>query len=133
MNPQELKRSSAQVARYFVLGVVFNIAGYSIYLVLTTLMRLAPLIAVTVVYASISVINYIGNRMWTFGDRDPVKKTVPKYLAAQAVGYLTNLGIMQLFYGILAFPHAYVQLLAVLLVGAELFLLSKFFVFRAAR
>lgn len=129
----KLRQSIAQFVRYTVLGVVANSAGYIFYLLLTTLMGLEPFAAITIVFASVSTANFFGNKVWTFGDRNPVRKTAPRYLVAQIMGYFTNLGFMQIFHGILAFPHAYVQLFAVVFVAAELFLLSKFLVFRAAR
>ena len=132
MRLREVKRSMAQLVRYTALGLAANLAGYILYLVLTTLIQLSPLAAITIVFSSVSTANFLGNKVWTFDDQDPVRKTAPKYLAAQALGYFTNLGFMQIFHTILSFPHAFVQLLSLVFVAVELFLLSKFFVFRAS-
>jgi putative flippase GtrA len=133
MNLFAFKRSTVQVVRYIVVGVVVNSAGYIFYLASTGLLRLEPLIAITIIYSSASIANYFGNKTWTFGDRNPLTKTAPKYLAAQVVGYFTNIGIIQVFHGSLGMPHAYVQLFAVFFVAVEIFLLSKCLVFRAAK
>jgi len=87
----------------------------------------------SLVYSSNCFVSFLGNKKWTFSDSTRAQKIFPRYVAIQIAGYLTNLMLLLVFYKRFGLPHQWVQLLAIVVVAIELFLLSKYYVFRGAQ
>ena len=121
-----------QFLRYSLVGVTSNAVGYSFYLLVTSL-GLGSVQGMSLVYACACLASFAGNKKWTFGDSTRARTIFPRYVAIQIVGYLTNLLLLLVFYKRFGLPHQCVQLLAIAVVATELFILSKYYVFRGAQ
>lgn len=125
----ELKRSSfSQLFYYGLVGVVSNLAGYMVYLLLTHL-GTTPKITMTLLYTAGATIGYIGNRNLTFAHKGSHLASGVRYLMAHLVGYAINLSILFVFVDRLYYPHQFVQAVAIFVVAAFLFSAFKFYVF----
>ena len=118
-----------QFSRYLVVGAGSNFLGYAIYLAITWA-GLDPVMGMTLVYISACLVSFTGNKYWTFADKSKDTFLFPRYIVIQFVGYLTNLLLLLALSRVLGFPHQVIQLLASIVVATELFLLSKYYVFR---
>ena len=133
LNP-DLKKSqlrdnnSGQLARFVIVGLVSNIAGYFLYLTVTWL-GATPKIAVTFLYPIGAAMGFWGNRHIAFNHQGHLLGAGLRYLLAHSIGYLMNWSILHLFVYQNAYPHQLVQGLAVPIVAVYLFLISKYWVF----
>lgn len=121
-----------QLLRYTVVGSGANLLGYGAYVALTSL-KVGPIFAMSIVYTAACLASFLGNKNWTFRNRGRTKRLLPKYFAIQIIGYLTNLAMLVILSRVLGFPHQWVQLFAIFVVAVELFVLSKYYVFRATK
>lgn len=121
-----------QFLRYSLVGVASNVVGYSFYLLVTSI-GLGSIQGMSLVYACAGLASFAGNKKWTFGDNTRTSKIFPRYVAIQITGYLTNLLLLLVLYKQFGLPHQWVQLIAIAVVAIEMFLLSKFYVFRGAQ
>jgi putative flippase GtrA len=125
------KQITHQFLRYSLVGAVSNAVGYSAYLLVTSI-GLGPVQGMTLVYACACVASFVGNKKWTFGDKTRIRKIFARYVAIQIAGYLTNLLLLLVLHKQFGLSHQWVQLFAFAVVAAELFFLSKYYVFREA-
>lgn len=121
-----------QLVRYALVGLLSNLAGYLVYLLLTWL-YVGPKIAMTMIYVTGASVGYFGNRQWTFAHRGKMSATMLRYGLAHSFGYALNFAILDLFVDRLFFPHQAVQAVAIFVVAGFLFLLFKTFVFTERR
>lgn len=126
------KQITHQFLRYALVGIASNAIGYSFYLIFTSI-GVGSVKGMTIVYVCACLASFAGNKQWTFGDATRTSKLFPRYVAIQFIGYATNLFLLLLLHKRLGFPHQWVQLLAMAVVATELFLLSKYYVFRGAQ
>ena len=117
-----------QAARYAMVGIASNLAGYLVYLCLTHFV-LAPKVAMTLLYAIGATIGYVGNRRFTFEHNGDRLNSGLRYLVAHLLAYLINLAILIIFVDHLAYTHQWVQGAAIFVVAGFLFMAFKFFVF----
>lgn len=117
-----------QVARYGVVGVINNLAGYLIYLGVTWL-GLEPKLAVTVLYPIGIIISYFGHARYTFFHNNANSSTLIRFVLAYLIGYVANIALLYMFVDQLGFPHQLVQASAIFIVAGLLFLLLRYFVF----
>lgn len=136
MNIESVIRDSSQVLeqlfRYAVSGIVCNIAGYCLYLLLTY-SGLTPKLTVTFLYPVGVVAGFFANRNFTFRDDGHIGVTSVRFILAHALGYLINLAMLALFVDKLKFAHQFVQLAAVGVVAIYLFIVFRVFVFPGTR
>lgn len=125
-----MSRSLIQLVRFGALGVLTNVLGYLLYLGITYV-GVGPKVAMTVLYCVGVCINFIGSRNWVFRSDAKTLGTSIRYVAAYAVGYVVNYGILVVFVDRLGYPHAYVQAASIVVVACYLFVVLKFLVFRA--
>jgi putative flippase GtrA len=118
-----------QLSRYAFIGIVSNLAGYFVYLLITHL-GATPKITMTLLYGAGAAIGYTGNRTFTFAHHGSVLGSGIRYLIAHFFGYLINFVILFWFVDRLGFPHQWVQAVAIFFVAGFIFIASKFFVFR---
>jgi len=121
-----------QLARYVVVGIATNIAGYLVYLLVTWL-GIGPKIAMTCLYAAGATVSFVGNRRWTFSHHGSIGRNAMRFALAHALGYLLNLGMLLVFVDHLGLPHQLVQGVAICVVALLLFVLFRAFVFPAQR
>lgn len=127
--PRQVTR---QFLRYSVVGIASNAIGYSSFLIVTSI-GVSPVKGMTIVYICACLASFAGNKQWAFGDATQTRKLFPRYVAIQVIGYVTNLFLLLLLHKQLGFPYQWIQLLAFALVATELFILSKYYVFRGAQ
>jgi putative flippase GtrA len=125
------RQAIQQLYRYLVVGVGSNAVGYCIYLLITWL-GVGSVQGMTLIYLCACLVSFAGNKRWTFANRSKSIVLLPRYVCMQIVGYLTNLLLLLVLYKHFGFAHQGVQLLAMVVVAIELFLLSKCYVFREA-
>lgn len=117
-----------QFFSYALIGVLANILGYAIYLILTYLWD-TPKLTMTVLYFGGASISFLANRRFTFRHDSGIGVTGIRYLLAHVVGYLLNLIILLLFVDWFDFPHQIVQAIAIVVVAIFLFIVLRVFVF----
>lgn len=122
------RQSLIQLLRYGIIGLVSNMAGYLVYL-LITYFGVPPKIAMSVLYVTGAAVGFFGNRKLTFAHRGGVMGAGVRYVIAHCIGYLINLSILILMVDKFGYPHQWVQAAAIFIVAGFLFLMFKFFVF----
>ncbi len=126
-----LTRSLIQLMRFGALGVLTNVLGYVLYLGITYL-GMEPKVAMSALYCLGVCINFVGSRNWVFRSDAKILGASMRYVAAYAIGYFVNYGILVMFVDRLGYPHAYVQAAAIVIVACYLYAALKFLVFRRA-
>lgn len=122
------RSSFSQLVSYALVGIVSNSIGYLVYLSLTYI-GTTPKITMTFLYAVGAVIGFVGNRNLTFAHTGSQLASGMRYSMAHLVGYLINLTLLFVFADKLGYAHQIVQLIAIFIVAAYLFVAFKFFVF----
>lgn len=117
-----------QLIRFGIVGVVSNMAGYLVYLLITYL-GVGPKLAVSLLYPIGTYLSFAGNKSWTFNSSEGDLGTGTKHIIVYALGYVLNLILLHVFVDILGFAHQLVQFLAIFVVALFLFVAMKFFVF----
>jgi putative flippase GtrA len=117
-----------QVGRYGVVGMLNNLLGYLIYLLVTWLW-LDPKVAVTLMYPIGAATAYFGHAKYSFACSAHTAHGIARYAIAHLIGYGANIGMLYLFSDRLKYPHQLVQALAIVIVAGILYLLFRYFVF----
>ena len=119
---------AGQVVRYGMVGLLNNLLGYLIYLVITWLW-LDPKVAVTFMYPIGAVTAYFGHARYSFTYSGRTSNGVVRYAIAHLIGYGANVGMLYVFSDRLGYAHQWVQAAAILVVAGMLYLLFRYFVF----
>ena len=117
-----------QLFRYAFVGIVSNLTGYLVYL-LVTYIGVTPKITMTLLYGVGAGIGYVGNRNFTFEHKGSMLGSSARYFKAHLLGYFINLAILIFLVDNCGYAHQWVQAVAVLVVAGFLFIAFKFFVF----
>ncbi|WP_341743791.1 GtrA family protein [Azonexus hydrophilus] len=123
-----LTATLAQVVRYGVVGVLNNLLGYLIYLLVTWLW-LDPKMAVTLMYPIGAVTAYFGHAKYSFAYIGRTSHGIARYTIAHLIGYGANISFLYLFSDRLGYPHQIVQAVAIVAVAGILYILFRYFVF----
>lgn len=118
-----------QLWRYAMVGLLTNAAGYSVYLLLTMALGVAPKLAMTVLYLVGATAGFFGHRRVTFAYQGGHLGAGARYALAHLAGYGINLVLLQVGVESLGMAHQIVQAIAVFVVAAFLFVTFKLFVF----
>ena len=81
-------------------------------------------------YLTVSPLRFIGNRNVTFQHNGDWRHSAGAYVVVYAGAYLINLMLLAVLTDIYGYPHQLVQLLAGVIVAPNLFVASKYVVFR---
>lgn len=119
----------SQFWRYAIVGLASNALLYGLYLALTAL-GLAPVAAMSLMYALGVLQTFVFNRRWSFASRAAMPRAFARYLMAYAFGYVFNLLVLGLMHHYAGWPHQWVQGFAILATAVLLFLLQRHWVFR---
>ena len=122
------KKTLGELFSYALIGLMTNLLGYVLYLLLTYLGG-APKLTMTALYSVGALIGFFANRRFTFRYDGHIGVAGIRYLMAQLLGYLLNLTLLVLFVDWLGLAHQIVQAVAIFLVAVFLFVLLRFFVF----
>lgn len=128
MTKGTLTEKLGQVLRYGVIGLLNNLLGYLIYLVVTWLW-LDPKVAVTLMYPIGAATAYFGHSRYSFVYGGFTSHGIARYFIAHLIGYGANIGMLYLFSDQLGFSHQLVQAVAIVAVASILYLLLRYFVF----
>ena len=128
MNIRSLNLVIKQFAKYLVVGGLSNVLAYGLYLGVTSV-GVSPVVGMSVIYVAASIASFTANRGWTFHSDGSLRGSALKYLLVQFLGYGTNLLILFCLYYILNIPHQSAQLIGIVIVSVELFLLNRYYVF----
>jgi len=114
--------------RYGFVGVLNNLLGYLIYLLMTFL-GVDPKIAITILYPVGATAAYFGHSKYSFSYRGRYTNALPRYILSHVVGYGVNFAMLFILSDKLKLPHQLVQASAIFVVAGVLFLMFKYFVF----
>lgn len=117
-----------QFFRYAIVGTLSNVAGYLLYLGITSL-GVGAKTAMTFLYLMGATFSFFANRQWTFSHRGNVANSLFRYGLTHLVGYGLNYAMLYILTDNLGYPHQWVQALAVFVVALFLFVAFRFFVF----
>lgn len=119
-----------QGIRFIMVGLASNLVLFVLYLLLTAF-GMSPKLAMTVLYAMGAMQTFIFNKRWTFAHRGLSQASCLKYVAVSIFAYLLNLTALLVLVDDLGYPHQVVQAVMIICIALMLFLLQKFWVFRA--
>ncbi len=114
--------------RFAIIGVLSNLAGYLVYLLITSL-GIGPKLALSILYPVGILLSYFGNRNWTFDAKGQGISSGARFFLAYGLGYVLNFLMLVIFVDRLGYAHQLVQAAAVIVVALFLFVATKFFVF----
>jgi len=118
----------AELRKYGVVGIINNLLGYLIYLLLTWFW-LDPKLVVTLMYPIGAVTAYFGHAKYSFPYNGSHMRGIARYIIVHLMGYATNVGMLYLFWNRLGYSHQLVQAGAIVVVAFMLFFLFRYFVF----
>ena len=118
-----------QLLRYGLVGLATNFVGYCVYLLITHL-GATPKITMSVLYGVGVSISFFGNRSLTFADSGNLLTSGTRFIIAHSCGYLINLAMLIVLVDKLGYPHQWVQVIAIFVVAAFLFIVIRVFVFK---
>ena len=118
----------SQIVRYGLVGMLVNLMGYLIYLLITWLW-LEPRLSITLLYPIGAVTAYFGHARYSFIYNGRHSHGIVRYIIAQLSGYGVNIAMQSVFFDWLKYPHQLVQAVAIVVVASTLFLLFRYFVF----
>lgn len=122
------RKSVSQLFSYGLVGVASNLSAYSLYLLITYFGG-TPKITMSILYVATAIVSFIGNRNITFSHKGCLYKSGSRFFLAHCLGYLINLCMLYIMVDKFGYPHQGVQVLAIFVVAAFLFITFKFFVF----
>jgi len=117
-----------QLFRYGIVGVLNNLLGYALYL-LITFFWLEPKLTITLLYPVGIAIAYYTHAKYSFAYQAGGMAVKIKFFMAYLVGYAINYLMLFVFSDKLNFSHQIVQAVAVFVVGGALFIMLKYLVF----
>lgn len=124
-----MKKTTFQFLRYGVVGLVSNVIGFVLYLVLTNV-GMEPKLAMSLLYIVGALQTFVFNKKWTFSHEGQLSATFVRYISVYLGGYVINLGILFLLVDRLGYPHQCVQGVMILVLAVFLFVMQKLWVFR---
>lgn len=116
------------LVRYGLVGLCTNAVGYFLYLGVTWV-GIGPKTAMSLLYAIGVTLGFISNRRWVFSYDGQALYSMMRYMAAHAVGYGINFGMLYYLVDVSGYSHRIVQGAAILVVACCLFVMFHFFVF----
>lgn len=127
--PSKVNRKTLrQLLSYLLIGLLTNVAGYTIYLFLAHLWG-TPKTAMTLLYVGGATFGFFANRHFSFRHKGHMGTAGARYILAQLLGYLLNLTLLLIFVDWLGVAHQIVQAAAMVIVAIFLFVMLRIFVF----
>ena len=123
------QKTISQLFRYGLIGIAGNLLGYLAYLLITYFGG-SPKLTMSLLYGIIATAGFFCNRKLTFSHTGSSLGAGVRYIIAHCAGYIINLVILIVMVDNLGYPHQWIQVMAILLVAAFLFLAFKFYVFK---
>jgi putative flippase GtrA len=122
------QRTTSQIIKYVIIGIVNNSMSYSTYLVVTYL-GVSPSLALTVLYGVVAVFGFYGNRKLTFHHTGRLSISGIRYIITYSLTFVMMQLALVVFYQWLGFPHQIVTIAASCAITPVMFVALKYFVF----
>ena len=119
-----------QLCRYAIVGLLSNVVGYGLYLLLTAT-GVGPKLAMTLLYFVGVAQTFVFNKRWSFRYRGNSTSALRRYVMLYVAGYGLNLMFLGLMIDRLGWPHQWVMLGLMIGMVAFFFVGQKFWVFRS--
>jgi len=116
-------------AWFIVIGVINNLAGFAVF-VLLTVVGLGAIPSATASYVVGMFISYFGNQRLTFRHAPGQSSAVVKFLISNAIGYSVNVLVLWLLVSSRGVPQIIGQLVAIGCVAVCTFVLMRLWVFK---
>lgn len=125
------RSTAGQFWRYGAVGLASNLVLYGLYLALTR-WGMPSKLAMTLLYATGVAQTFVFNKRWSFRSGGPAGAQLRRYVAAYALGYVFNFAGLFLLVDHLGWAHQVAQGILIFATAVLLFLLQKFWIFRAS-
>ncbi|MDR9498514.1 MAG: GtrA family protein [Hydrogenovibrio sp.] len=122
------KETLKQLFLYGVIGVVINLLGFGLY-VLITWFGIEPKLAMTFLYSAGVLTSFFANKNLVFDSKHSGYVVFFRFIMAHIGGYAINFLLLYYFYDLMGVAHEVVQLSAIFIVAIYLFIIFKFWVF----
>lgn len=120
-----------QFIRYAITGMIANAFSFLSYVALTWL-GLSPVLTISIIYPAHLAFAFLVNKSWSFNNHGYISAPLIKYLISYISCYLLNVIILKYFSGYLGFSHLSTQAVSILIFAVLLFLVQKYWVFKAS-
>jgi len=127
---RETRNLTGKLIRYGIVGAISNGLLYLLYVGLTLLLSLAPLLASTIVFAIGIGVTYIGNALWAFDRPKSHGYSLPRYVLTYFSGFCVQIGVLSGLISVFGMPHLIAQLIGMGAAAVTIFLLLNLWVFR---
>ena len=118
-----------ELAKFGFVGVVHNLAGYLVYLLVTNYW-LEPKLAVTILYPISALIAFYAHSKFSFSYQGEHSAAFSRYIVANLICFSCNLSMLYVFVDLMHFSHELIQVTAIFSIALLFFLLSKFYIFK---
>jgi len=116
-----------QFLRFVLWGLLVNLAGFVIYLLMTH-SGFSPQLTITLLYPIGLLASYLTNSVKVFQTQSSFGALF-RFLAVQLFGYLTNLVLLTILVDEFQYPHQFVQFAAIGVVAMQNYILLKYWGF----
>ncbi len=118
-----------QFIRYVIVGLSTNVAGFLIYILVTSL-GVSPILTISIFYLIYICLSFYFNKTWSFGHHSQRAVSAMKYLIVYCSCYILNVILLAYFNSYLGFSHLIVQAGAIVPIALLLFVAQRYWVFR---
>jgi putative flippase GtrA len=120
-----------EIIRYGIVGLIINIFGYMLYLMVTWL-GIDPKMSITILYPLAILYGYFAHKRVSFSRVQGIQKIsrLIRYIIVYCCGYTVNLGLLYVLHDLLGYPHQWIQIISIFVVAVFLFFALKLFVFK---
>jgi putative flippase GtrA len=127
-----LTDQKTQIVRFALTGLLLNLLWYSVYLGLSRIMGLKPMVSIAVCYPFALAFGYWSHFKVTFRKtRDSLNlSTSIRYISSTVLIFCVNLTILYVFNVLLSYRHEYVQFVAIVACAGLSFLVLKEYVYK---
>jgi len=118
-----------QVIKFSYVGIGTNLAGYSIFLLLTNYYMYSPYLVITLLYPLGIFASYNLNKKYTFLKSKTAHMKKLAFVLIYFSGYLINLLVLFIAMSVFFLPSYFAQALAIIFLTFYLFFMQKNYVF----
>ena len=112
------RRLITRMFRYGVVGVLANLSGYALFLLLLAF-GARPVAATGATYLAVVAVSYFANRYWTFGSHATHAEDGWRFLAAHTLGFACSVGSMHVMAPV--WPPAIAQMFVILIAAVVIY------------
>ncbi len=122
-----------QIIQYSLYAGIATICHYALLLATVELFDWNPVPATALGAAVGALVHYMLNKRYTFADRQPHTRTLPRHVAVAASAWFLNVSLMWVWVSVLVLHYLPGQLLITGLVLGFTFLASRYYTFAARK